>query len=119
MRIRLYLDEDAIFEALIKALASEGTDVTTVSSVQRRGYSDEQQLLYATEQGRVIYTFNTKHYAALHNNFLKRGLSHAGIIVVPTRAISIGEQMRRIVQLVEALTAEEMQNRLEYLSSWS
>jgi len=31
---------------------------------------------------------------------------------------SIGEQMRRLLKLIAATTAEEMYNRLEFLSDW-
>jgi hypothetical protein len=31
MKIRLYLDEDAMAEALVQALAERGTDVTTAN----------------------------------------------------------------------------------------
>jgi hypothetical protein len=30
----------------------------------------------------------------------------------------VGEQMRRLLRLVNRLTAEEMQNRVEFLSNW-
>lgn len=57
--IRLYLDEDALQNALFKALQSSGIDVITTSDAKRLSYSDEEQLIWAAEQGRVIYSFNT------------------------------------------------------------
>jgi hypothetical protein len=32
---------------------------------------------------------------------------------------SVGEQMRRLLRLIKTLTAEEMRNRIEFLSAWS
>ena len=32
---------------------------------------------------------------------------------------SVGEQMRRLLRLISSLTAEEMRNRIEFLSAWS
>jgi hypothetical protein len=32
---------------------------------------------------------------------------------------SVGEQMRRLLRLIDTLTAEEMRNRIEFLSAWT
>ena len=90
MKIRLYLDEDAM----------------------------DDDLAYATAQGRVVYTFNARHFCALHADFLRSGNSHAGIIVCQQQRYSVGQQMRRLLNLITAKSAEEMQNRLEFLSDW-
>ena len=58
MRIRLYLDEDTTAIALIIALRARGIDVQTAEEPQMRGRTDEEQLRYATDQGRAIYSFN-------------------------------------------------------------
>ena len=44
--------------------------------------------------------------------------AHAGIIVAPQQQYSVGEELRRIMRLISRCTAEHMQNRLEFLSSW-
>ncbi|HET9495144.1 MAG TPA: DUF5615 family PIN-like protein [Chloroflexia bacterium] len=118
MKVRLYLDEDAMDSDLVSALRLRSIDVTTVRDERRQGQTDEQQLHFATVQGRAIYTFNTKDFTALHSRFLQQGLSHAGIIVAPKARYSVGEQMRRLVHLVDTLSAEEMKDRLEFLSAW-
>lgn len=118
MKIRLYLDENAMDSGLVQALRSQGIDVTTVQDAQRRGDADEQQLVYATEQGRVIYSYNIKDFMVLHIRFLEHGQSHAGIALAHERDYGIGEQARRLLRITEALSAEEMRNQLVYLSSW-
>lgn len=45
------------------------------------GVPDDEQLAYATAQGRVIFTFNTRDYAVLHTEYLSKQQTHAGIIV--------------------------------------
>jgi hypothetical protein len=45
--------------------------------------------------------------------------AHAGIIVAPQQQYSVGEELRRIMRLISRCTAEHMQNRLEFLSSWA
>ena len=57
-QICFYLDEDTINAALVKALRNANLNVVTVADAGRLGYPDEEQLIWATEQGRVIYSFN-------------------------------------------------------------
>jgi hypothetical protein len=103
---------------LVSALILRGIDTITVRDKRKQGQTDERQLHFAAEQGCVIYTFNQKDFMALHSRFLEQGLSHAGIIVAPQSRYSVGEQMRRLVHLVDTLTAEEMIGRVEFLSAW-
>jgi hypothetical protein len=112
------MDEDAMIKDLVIALRTRNVDVFTVDEAELRGRSDEQQLRYATEQGRVIYSFNVGHYAALHTLFLQQGLHHAGILLAPNSRWSVGEQTRRIMALLDYVSAEDMQDALEYLGSW-
>src|SRR5215210_5818025 len=109
MKLRLYLDEDAMDDDLVQALRSHDIDVTTVGTERRKGLPDEEHLRYAAEQGRVLYSFNRRDYMALHIRFLQEGRSHAGIILAPERTrYSVGEQMRRLVLIVEARSSQEM-----------
>ena len=57
-QIRLYLDEDSADNSLIIAFRNASFDVVTVADVDRKSYADEQQLIWATGQGRVIYSYN-------------------------------------------------------------
>jgi hypothetical protein len=118
VKIRLYLDEDAIFHELRDALRVQGIDVRTVTEEGTGGYSDEEQLLHAKTLDRVIYTFNQGHFMALHNRFLTENISHAGIIIAPQQRYSIGEQVRRLMLIAEYKSAEEMQDQVVFLSNW-
>ena len=64
-------------------------------------------------------SYNVGDYLALHSQFLQQNKFHKGIILTQQQKYSIGEQMRRILRLISALSAEEMENRLEFLSVWS
>lgn len=44
---------------------------------------------------------------------------HAGIIVARQQQHSVGEELRRLMRLISSRTAEQMRNRVEFLSSWS
>jgi hypothetical protein len=78
-----------------------------------------EHLDYAISQGRVLYSYNVGDYLALHSQYLQENKFHQGIILTQQQKYSIGEQMRRILRLIGALSAEEMENRLEFLSVWS
>jgi hypothetical protein len=43
---------------------------------------------------------------------------HAGIIVAPQQRYAVGEELRRLLRLIGTVSAEEMQNRVEFLSAW-
>jgi hypothetical protein len=42
------------------------------------GRSDEEQLRYASGDGRVLYSFNIKDYSLLHEQWIASGHEHAG-----------------------------------------
>ncbi len=55
-RIRLYTDENSTARSLVLALQNRGVDVITSLSLNGLGYTDEEQLRWATEQGLVLYS---------------------------------------------------------------
>lgn len=101
--------------ALVQGLRARSVDVTTVFEEALTGQSDIIQLEYATLQGRAIYTFDVGHFCQLHAEYLAAGKTHEGIIVVYRQRYSVGEQMRRLLKLIETQSAEEMKNRLHFL----
>jgi hypothetical protein len=79
--IRLYLDEDTINRALIKALRSRNIDVLTAKEADLIQAPDEHHLEYATSLDRTIFTFNARDFARLHTEYLSTGRHHTGIII--------------------------------------
>lgn len=118
MTFPLYLDEDSVNRALIQALESRSIDVKNAVDCGQVELSDNAQLKYAQSEGRVLYSYNVKDFAALHAELLSRGDGHGGIILAPQQRYSVGEQMRRLLRIQKALTSESMRGRLEYLSGW-
>jgi len=51
-------------------------------------------------------------------SYSAQGKSHAGIILANQQQYSVGEQMRRILRLIAAKSAEDMRNWVEFLSAW-
>ncbi len=104
--------------ALIAALRKRGVDVLTALEAGTTEQTDQQQLSLAASQGRAIYSFNVGHFCSLHSQWLVQQRPHAGIILAQQQQFPVGEQMRRLLRLMAARTADDMHNRLEFLSDW-
>lgn len=116
--LRIHLEQDADAYALLNGLRHRGWDVT---SSRERGLfqcSDEEQLAWAFDQNRTLYTYNASDFCRLHAAFLRAGKHHAGIIIGDQQTASVGEELRRLIRLGEARTAEAMRDHLEFLSNW-
>ena len=116
--IRLYLDEDTSNLALVSALRASDIDVITTLEANKLGCSDEEQLIWATEQNRVIYSFNQGDFSRLHSQFLANERSHAGILLGQQQRYSIGQQVRALIALIADRSAEAMFNQLVFLSAY-
>ena len=66
MKIRLYLDEDAMAHRLAQELRMRGIDVVTALQEQMIERDDIDHLEFAAGQGRVLYSFNIGDYYKLH-----------------------------------------------------
>ncbi len=117
-KILLYIDEDSMDEDFIQALRSRNVDVLTVADVGMLHRSDEEQLAWAKENNRVIFSFNARDFYQLHTMLLEQNLSHAGIILAPQQRYGIGELMRGVLRLINSKSTEEMEGKVEFLSDW-
>lgn len=116
--IRLLIDEDSMDRRFIRALRARNVDITTVGELGTKSFSDEDQLILATEQERVLYTFNVGDFCQLHSGYTVDGKTHAGIII-SFQEYSIGDQMRRVLNLIATKSAKEMVNQLVFLSAYA
>jgi hypothetical protein len=97
--MKFYFDEDSAQHSLVSALRSRAIDVTTFLDSGMSARDDESQLLFAAGQGRVLTSGNARDFAALHNEWLARGESPCGILIIPRQRYSTGEIVRRILRL--------------------
>lgn len=118
MTIRLYLDEDSMRRSLVRALRARGVDVVTALDAGMIEREDWEHLDYATEQGRVLCTFNVGDFYRLHSEYVAQGKRHAGIVLMQQQRFSVGEQLRRLLRLMASKSADEMGNWVEFLSAW-
>jgi len=110
--IRLYLDED-VFKDVAPALRARGFDATSVHELGHYGWPDREHLAYAAAEEQAIFTFNAADYVALHRRYLAEGKPHARIIV--SKQYPIRETLRRLLDLLNRVTADEMQNQLWWI----
>ncbi len=115
-RIQLYFDEDAQRTGLVRALRARQFDVLTANEVGNVGIDDAEQLAFAVSQNRTVFTFNRGDFARLHAEYLRSGRNHIGIIV--SDQVEIGVIIRRLLRLLDGMSAEDMRNWLEFLSNW-
>jgi hypothetical protein len=118
-QLRLYLDEDSMRKSLVFALRARNVDVLTAAEADMINRRDEDHLAVASAAGRALLTHNIADFCVLHQNWIVLWRTHAGIVVAPQQQYSVGEELRRVMRLVSRHTAEKMENRLEFLSSWA
>ena len=96
--VKLHGDED-FSRPVVEELRQLGHEVTTAqqAGMAHQGIDDAQVLAFATQQGRVLVTFNRRHFIRLHRSTL----SHAGIVVC-TRDDDVVALARRISEAIEA-----------------
>ena len=118
MQIRLYIDEDSSRGALVQALRNADIDLVTTSEANNLSCNDTEQLIWATENDRVIYTFNGRDYCRLHTTYMEQGREHGGVIVAERQSYSVGEQLRGLQRLIAIKSAEEMRNQLVFIGAY-
>ena len=107
-RIKFYTDEH-VARSVVTGLRRRGVDVLTVSEAAMRGAADREHLLFAADQGRVIFT-QDDDFLRLH----AQGISHSGIAYVHQRT-PIGDVIRGLMLIYQTLDPAEMDNHVEFL----
>jgi len=114
-KISLYLDEH-IQSALADALRARGIDVLTTQEAKNIGLGDSNQLIFAAKSRRSLLSYNKRHFAKIHYEWMNLKKYHEGIIL--SDQLSVGIVLRRLMRLYFSLTSDDMKNKLEYLSTW-
>jgi predicted nuclease of predicted toxin-antitoxin system len=109
----LYFDED-VSAIVARILRNRGFDVACAHEVGMLGAKDQMQLAYAVERRRTFVTHNKKHFIQWHNRYVNLGQRHYGIIIA-TRRRNNYEVARRLLQLLDSVTANELEMELRYV----
>lgn len=115
MRVKFYLDED-VPVSFSQALLNRGVNISTTQETDNVGNTDIQQLKFANQKKRVIITHNKRDFIKLHKEFLESNRQHCGIIV--SDQLPVGVLLKRVMKLWFTVDANDMKNRLEFLSNW-
>jgi|GEM_PF-206375 len=112
---RLHLDADASQKTLQHALLKRGHDVTHTPQLGLPlDVDDNFQLLWATDQGRIIFT----HYIRDFINKTNQYPNHAGILLAHRRSYSVSDLIRLIDRVLSTTSAEEWIGQVRWLSDW-
>jgi len=103
--IRYYTDEH-IPNAVAQELRRRGIDAITTAEAGMLGQDDEEQLIFATGQARVLCTMDVDFLTLAYTV-----ADHGGIVFA--RGRSIGEIVMSLVFIHAALSAEQMLGKLE------
>jgi len=112
MKLKLFLDED-VHSGLAHALRRRGYDVIHAQELDRKGRSDLDQLLFAIQQERCLFSFNVKDFAILHNKYMKSQQEHWGIIV--SKQLPFRATISRLLNLLQRASKESMKRNIEFL----
>jgi hypothetical protein len=107
-QIKFYLNEH-IQAAVTSGLRRRGVDVLTTLEAGRTGSTDEEQLAFASQQGRVMVTMDSD-YIVLG----AQGIEHAGIVYAPA-VRSVGDIIRGLLLIHDVLQPEDLVKHVEFL----
>jgi predicted nuclease of predicted toxin-antitoxin system len=110
--IAIYLDED-VDVLVARLIQARGFSATTVRDKGLREQDDAFQLAIATQQQRVLVTHNRVDFENLAKLYFETGQNHAGMILAVRRPPH--EIARRLLILLNHLTADEMVNQIRYI----
>lgn len=112
---KLHLNEH-LSPRIAEQLRKYGFDVTSTFELNMNEAEDDEQLAFAASQQRAFVTFNHKHLAILHEQYLDEGKEHWGIILSTEE--STGVMRHRLLRLLNTLSAEELINQMRWLNEF-
>ena len=100
-------------------LRGHGYDVRTTEEAGQDTATDEEQLAFATGEGRAILTYNIRDFTPLHEQWQAAGRTHAGIVVSQQMGRrQYGVLLQRMLRLLNHFTAEEMAGNFVHLAQF-
>lgn len=110
--VELYLDED-VDVLVAELLRRHGFSATTALEKAQLHRDDYDQMSYAVEQQKTLVTHNRADFESLALSYFAEGKAHFGIIIAVRR--SPHEIVRRLLVILNQVTADEMQNQVRYV----
>lgn len=113
MALAFFFDE-CVNEAVALVLRAHGIDVVTTTDLGRKGISDAEQLKYATQEGRIIYTTD-RDFLRLAHRWLASGVLFSGIVYHAPGRLSFRETIEALLLINVIYEPQEMRNRIEFV----
>ncbi|MCP4608493.1 MAG: hypothetical protein GY845_07250 [Planctomycetes bacterium] len=114
--IRLYLDADVNIR-LARNLRQVNYDCVSAHEVGNSGLDDESQLTFAAREDRTLLTHNIQDFVPIFERWWYARQNHSGIVV--SQQIQLGELQRRVMRLLDTVTADEMINNIRNLAEFA
>ena len=110
--IEVYLDEDVdvLVADRIRAYGFAASTAVEEGQLRKR---DAEQLEYAGSQHKALLTHNRVDFEILARVYLEASQMHYGIILAVRRPPQ--EIARRLLRILNQVTADEMQNQVRYI----
>jgi predicted nuclease of predicted toxin-antitoxin system len=112
-KLKIYTDEN-VDVRVAEGLRKRGIKAFSAIEKGMIGISDMEHFQYAAEMQAVIFTHD-HHFLGIANAMAKEGKSHWGVIFVEMNKLSVGACIKRLSLYAEVLSAEDMQNQVEFL----
>ena len=122
--MRLLLDAH-LSPAIAQLLTAEGTDAVSLRDWHGGNYRhapDDQILMAALAEGRVLVTFDRRSIPPLVKVWAEAGRHYAGVVVINRKTIrqnDIGGLIRALLALVKDAGEQDWQDRLAFLQPGS
>ena len=112
---KLYLNEH-LSPRLAEQLRQHGFDVTSTIESKMGEADDDEQLAHAVSEQRAIVTFNHNDFAVRHERYVAEGKEHWGIVLSTEESVDV--LRRRLLRLLNTLSAEELKNQIRWLNEF-
>ena len=106
---------DACVQVVIaEQLLHDGVDAVTARDLKKLRDEDDSHLQRATEQNRVLVTYDDDFVKMAH-----QGVEHSGIVFVPTRYRKIGIVVKELRHFQARYSRNDVANLVWYLTNTS
>jgi len=112
---KLHLNEHISWR-IAEQLRKLGFDVTSTLELGMVDEDDDVQLEFAVSQQRAIVSINHKHFAPLHDQYMAESKEHWGIILSTEESVPV--LRRRLLRLLNTLSANELKNQIRWLNEF-
>lgn len=114
--VRLYVDADITYK-LAQVLRARGFDAVAAYEMGLAEASDDEQMAHAAAEGRAVLTCNAQDFTPLFRDYWSAQRDHCGVVV--SEQLAFGEMLRRVVQFLNEVTADEMHNNWKNLAEFA